>query len=57
VANKQQRWLTSHKLPWYMLERDRVERLLRLGYVLRCLDEARHAEPALEDATRPVNAR
>jgi hypothetical protein len=56
AANKQQRWLTSHKLPWYMLERDRVERLLRLGYVLRCLDEARRAEPVLESAPRRVTA-
>lgn len=40
----------SRTLPWWQLERQRIETLLRYGYVLRCVDEALDAEPALRDA-------
>ena len=38
AAMKRQGWLTTHKLPWSVLGRERVETLLRWGYALRCLD-------------------
>ncbi len=45
---KLQRRFTSDKtLHWRELGRDRVEKMLRYGYVLRCLDEALDGEPAL----------
>ena len=47
---KQQRRLTSPELPWNWLGRERIETLLRYGYVLRCVDEALDAEPVLQDA-------
>ncbi|HTX11189.1 MAG TPA: hypothetical protein VME22_21380 [Solirubrobacteraceae bacterium] len=50
AAMKRQKWLTGHKLPWYVLSRERVETLLRWGYALRCLDEAYSAEPVLQEA-------
>lgn len=52
AAMKLQGRLTSRKLPWYMLGRERVETLLRQGYVLRCLDEALEAEPVLQEAAQ-----
>ena len=44
---KLQRQFTSNDetLNWRELGRDRVEKMLRYGYVLRCLDEALGAEP------------
>ncbi len=46
---KLQRQFTSKNktLRWHELGRDRVEKMLRYGYVLRCLDEAVGAEPAI----------
>jgi hypothetical protein len=41
--------LTSTKFSWKLLDRDSVETLLRWGYVLRCLDEVRDAEPVLQE--------
>jgi hypothetical protein len=46
---KQQRRLTSPTLPWHWLGRERIETLLRYGYVLRCVDEALDSEPVLQD--------
>jgi hypothetical protein len=43
--------LASKTLPWHGLGRQRIETLLRYGYVLRCVDEALDAEPALSDAS------
>jgi hypothetical protein len=40
AANKLQGDLTSPPVTWRQLDRDRIERMMRLGYVLRCLDEA-----------------
>ena len=37
------------KLTWQQLSRERIEKTLRYGYVLRCLDEAIDAEPELRD--------
>jgi hypothetical protein len=53
---KQQSWLTSRKLPWYVLGRERARTLLRWGYVLRCVDEALDAEPALQSAADSVRS-
>ena len=39
AANKLQRQLQK-EITWRELGRDRIERMLRYGYVLRCLDEA-----------------
>jgi hypothetical protein len=44
---KLQRQLASSSLSWRDLGRERIETMLRYGYVLRCLDEALDAEPAL----------
>lgn len=41
----------SRTLPWYQLGRERIETLLRYGYVLRCIDEALDAEPVLADVS------
>jgi hypothetical protein len=46
---KLQRRLTSPTLPWHWLPRERIETLLRYGYVLRCVDEALDSEPVLQD--------
>jgi hypothetical protein len=46
---QQQRRFTSPQLPWQRLGRERIETLLRWGYVLRCVDEARDAEPVFEE--------
>lgn len=35
----------NKKLAWQMLSRERVEKMLRYGYVLRCMDESIRAEP------------
>jgi hypothetical protein len=53
TAMNQQRWLKSHKLPWNILSRERVQTLVGWGYVLRCVDEALEAEPVLEGAHTP----
>jgi hypothetical protein len=46
AAMKLQGQLASGKeLSWQVLTRSRIERMLRFGYVLRCLDEAIKAEP------------
>src|SRR5438270_298065 len=50
ATNKLQRQLTSKTLTWRDLGRDRLETMLRFGYVLRCLDEALDAEPVLRES-------
>lgn len=46
AAMKLQGQLTSGKeLSWQVLQRSRIELMLRYGYVLRCLDEALDMEP------------
>lgn len=45
---KLQKRLASPTLPWQKLSRERIETLLRYGYVLRCLDEALDSEPVLQ---------
>lgn len=49
AAMQRQRWLTNHKHSWQLLGRERVELLLRWGYVLRCLDEVFVAEPVVQE--------
>jgi hypothetical protein len=50
AAMKLQGQLASGKeLSWQVLTRSRIERMLRYGYVMRCLDEALGAEPELRD--------
>jgi hypothetical protein len=49
---KQQQRFASKTLPWYGLGRERVETLLRWGYVLCCVDEALDCEPVLQDAAQ-----
>jgi len=46
---KFQRQLATDTLPWHELPRERVETMLRYGYVLCCLDEAIGAEPVVRD--------
>ena len=48
AANKLQRQLQK-ELTWRDLGRDRIERMLRYGYVLRCLDEAIDAGPVVRE--------
>jgi hypothetical protein len=48
AANKLQRQLQK-EITWRELGRDRIERMLRYGYVLRCLDEAIDAGPVARD--------
>lgn len=48
AAHKLQRQLQK-QLTWREFGRDRIERMLRYGYVLRCLDEAINAEPVVRD--------
>lgn len=51
AAMKLQGQLASGKeLSWQVLTRSRIERMLRYGYVLRCLDEAIGAEPEPREA-------
>jgi len=53
AAMKLQGQLASGKeLSWQVLTRSRIERMLRYGYVMRCLDEALGAEPE----SRPAEA-
>jgi hypothetical protein len=47
ATTKLQRQLTTKTLSWRELGRDRTERMLRYGYVLRCLDETLDAEPVM----------
>jgi hypothetical protein len=42
---KLQGQLVTKTLPWQDLGRERIEQMLRYGYVLRCLDEVIGAEP------------
>jgi hypothetical protein len=51
ATSKLQRELTSDTVSWRDLGRERIETMLRYGYVLRCLDEALDAEPALRDVS------
>lgn len=44
-----QRDLASSTLTWRELDRDRIQQLLRYGYVLRCLDEVFDVEPELRE--------
>jgi hypothetical protein len=44
-----QRNLASSTLPGRELSKERIERMLRYGYVLRCLDEALDGEPQLRE--------
>ena len=46
ATQKLQRQFATKTLNWRELHRDRIEKMLRYGYVLRCLDEAIDAEPA-----------
>lgn len=51
AAMKLQGQLASGKeLSWQVLSRTRIERMLRYGYVMRCVDEAVDAEPELRQA-------
>jgi hypothetical protein len=50
AAMKLQSQLASGKeLSWQVLTRSRIERMLRYGYVMRCLDEALGTEPEPRD--------
>jgi hypothetical protein len=49
---KQQQRLASKTLPWYGLGRERVELMLRWGYVLRCVDEALDYGPVSQDTAQ-----
>ncbi|MBV9802254.1 MAG: hypothetical protein JO130_03655 [Solirubrobacterales bacterium] len=42
--------LATRTLTWRELGRERIEQMLRYGYVLRCLDEALGAEPELRES-------
>ena len=44
---KLQAQVATRTLTWRELGRERIEQMLRYGYVLRCLDEALGAEPEL----------
>jgi len=44
---KLQHQLATDTLPWQELPRERIETMLRYGYVLCCLDEAIGAEPVV----------
>jgi hypothetical protein len=44
-----QRQLTTDSLTWREVSRERIEEMLRYGYVLCCLDEAIDAEPVVRD--------
>jgi hypothetical protein len=41
--------VASSTLPWKQFEKERIEGMLRYGYVLRCLDEVLGAEPVLRE--------
>jgi hypothetical protein len=51
ATQKLQRRFTSNKqaLTWRELSRPRVEKMVRYGYVLRCLDETLDAEPKFRE--------
>jgi len=52
ATHKLQRQFTgrsSSKLKWQELGRERIEKMLRYGYVLCCLDEAIGAEPTVRE--------
>lgn len=49
AAMKLQRQLTTQSLTWRELSRERIETMLRYGYVLCCLDETIGAEPVVRD--------
>jgi hypothetical protein len=38
--------LTSSTLSWFQLSAERIETMLRHGYLLRCLDESLERTPA-----------
>jgi hypothetical protein len=46
---KLQHQLATDTLSWQELPRERVETMLRYGYVLCCLDEAIGAKPVVRD--------
>ena len=46
---KLQGQLATKTLTWQSLGRERIEQMLRYGYVLRCLDEAIGGEPELRE--------
>ena len=48
---KLQGQLATKTLSWQHLGRERIEQMLRYGYVMRCLDEAIGAEPELAAAS------
>jgi hypothetical protein len=48
AAHKLQRQLKD-QVTWRDFGRDAIERMLRYGYALRCLDEAINAEPVIRD--------
>jgi hypothetical protein len=48
--------LASSTLPWKQFEKERIDGMLRCGYVLRCLDEVLGAEPVLRgEPANPPN--
>lgn len=51
ATNQLQGQLASDTLSWRDLGRDRIERMLRYGYVLRCLDETLRLLPAVREAS------
>lgn len=48
---KLQSQLGTQTLTWRELGRERIEQMLRYGYVLRCLDEALGTEPELRETS------
>ena len=44
----------NKKFAWRELTRARIEKMLRYGYVLRCLDETLDAEPRLRESEPPA---
>ena len=54
ATQKLQKQFVTKTLPWQELQRDRIEKMLRYGYVLRCLDEAIDAEPVTRSEAEPV---
>ena len=53
ALQKLQHQLSTDTLPWQELGRERIETMLRYGYVLCCLDEAIGAEPVVRDPSTP----
>jgi hypothetical protein len=54
ATQKLQQQLVTKTLSWRELQRDRIEKMLRYGYALRCLDEAIDAEPVPRSQDEPV---